>query len=167
MRATNSCTTCGGVIGTFSCEAETFDGLHCLPCVFPIELAFLGKNEIGQPNWTSQPKEGVAPGPLPADEVAPCERTPREPARFPPCTEYFQTTVPPWNATQPTPCGFVHATLPFVLAVLFPIVLHVLPTDHWAEVGVVTLHWQGYTALLSPRLRFTLHACERIFHLLK
>ena len=78
------------------------------------------------------------PGPLPADGVVRCEQTPREPARFPPCHEYFQTIDPPWNATQPTQCGFVHANSPFVLADFFPVVLRVLLTDHWAR--IVTLH---------------------------
>ena len=144
-----------GVTETFPDEAETLAGIHCLPCVFQIGPAFLGKNETEQPNWTPQPGKGVVPGPLPADEVAPCERTPREHARSPPYNEYFQTTVPPWNATQPTPCGFVHATLPFVLAVLFPIVLHVLLTDltdHEAE--IVTLHWQGCNAFVLSTFGF-------------
>ena len=97
---------------TFPYGAETLVGPHCLPCVFQIGPAFLGKNETEQ-------QDGVMPGPLPADGVVPCERTPHEPVKFPPCNEYFQTIVPLWNATQPTRCGFVHAVLPFVLAEFF------------------------------------------------
>ena len=144
----------GEVTETFPYEAETLNGLHCLPCVFQIGPAFLGKSETGQPNWTPQPEEGIAPGPLPADEVVPCERNPHGPVKFPPCNAYLQTIVPPWNATQPTPCGFVHALVPFVLAVPFPIGLRVLLTDHWAGIGVVTLHWQGYTALVIFTFEF-------------
>ena len=130
MRTTNSCTTCEGGTETFPYEAETLVGLHCLACVFQIGSAFLGKSETGQPNWTPQPEEGVVSGPLRADGVVPCERTPRDPARFPPCNEYFQTIVPPWNATQPTQCGFVHAIVPFVLADFFQVVLRIMLTDH-------------------------------------
>ena len=62
-----------GVTETFPSEAETLFRLHCLPCVFQIGPAFLGKSETEQPNWTPQPEEGVVPGPLPADEVVPCK----------------------------------------------------------------------------------------------
>ena len=140
MRTTNSCTACEGVTETFPYGAETFDGLHCLPCVFQIEPAFLGKNETEQPVWTPQPEEGVVPGPLPADGAIPCARNPLGPVKISPCNAYLQTIVPSWNATQQTQRGFVHATLTFVLADFFPVVLHILLTDH--EVGIVTLQGQ-------------------------
>ena len=127
-----------GVTETFPYEAETPAGIHCLACVFQIVPAFLVGTKTEQPNWTPHTREGVVPGPLPADEAVPCERTPHGPARFLTCSEYFQTIVPPWNATQPTQCDFVHANLRFVLADFFPVALRVLLTDHGA--GIVTLH---------------------------
>ena len=96
MRTTNSCTTCGGgVTETLPYEAETPAGIYCPAHVFQILPAFPERTATEQPNRTPQPEEGVVPGPLPADEVRPYERTPHEPATFPPCTEYFQTSVPP------------------------------------------------------------------------
>ena len=89
MRNTNSCTLYEGLTGTFPDEAETLAGTHCLARVFKIVPAFLVRTETEQPNWTPQPGQGVVPGPLPADEVVPCERTPRGPARFAPYIEYF------------------------------------------------------------------------------
>ena len=152
MRTTNSCTTFKGVTETFPYEAETPAGIHCLAHVFQIAPAFLEGTEPGQSNWTPQPREGVVPGPLPVDEVVPCERTPHGPARFLPCSEYFQTIVPPWNATQPTRRGFDHVILPFVLADFFPVVLRVLLTGHWT--GIVTLRQQVRDALVLSTFGF-------------
>ena len=140
------------MIETFLYEAETLAGKHCLQCVFQIGPAFLRKSETGQPDWTPQPEEGVVPGPLTADEVVPCERTPREPVKFPPWDEHVQTIVSPWNATQPTQRGFVHATLPFVLADFFPVVLHIFLTNHEAEIK--TLHWQVCNAFVLSTFGF-------------